>query len=198
VSDTEILEAPTEVERDANWEAYAHRYGVPPRLVVPLAAMRETSAILRVRRYVEEDFPSGRCLVLTGPTGVGKSLAAAYAIRLTSNTFTGSMARRFFYFPALCGRLLVPHSREESLELVKHTQLIVLDDFGTEYVKEGGLIDAFLDEIVWYREANYKPTIITTNLDTEGLKKRLPARLIDRLRGEWGRIYEVPGESLRA
>ena len=42
-----------------------------------------------------------------------------------------------------------------------------------------------------------KPTIITTNLDARALKTRLPARLVDRLRGSWGHVFECPGESLR-
>jgi DNA replication protein DnaC len=83
------------------------------------------------------------------------------------------------------------------LTRAKTTEFIVLDDFGVEYAKEGGLVDAFLDEIIWTREANCLPTIITTNLSVEALKARLPERLIDRLRGQWGAVYECPGRSLR-
>jgi hypothetical protein len=134
---------------------------------------------------------------LAGPTGVGKSFAAVATLRKVSNAETPVDSRRFFYFPELCGRLLDPGRRQNALTRAKTTEFVVFDDFGVEYVKEGGLVDAFLDEIIWTRESMILPTIITTNLDVEALKARLPERLIDRLRGEWGSVFECPGESLR-
>lgn len=181
--------------RDAAWRAWAPRHGVPRRLLEASVRGKSTAALTRATHYVEQEFRQGCCLVLTGPTGVGKSYAAVAALRAVSDSY--STGRRFDYFPALCGRLLNPETRTAALEAAKVTPFLLLDDFGVEYVKEGGLIDAFLDEIVWAREAEILPTIITTNLTTDGLKQRLPQRLIDRLRGDWGRIFECPGESLR-
>lgn len=190
----EIEPAPTPV-----WEQFARQVGIPRRLrgATLRAPARATPALERVAAYLVSDFSAGRCLVLTGPTGVGKSWAAAAAIRATSTVVTPVSWRRFWHFPALCGALLNPATRGEALEHAKATPFVVLDDFGAEYVKEGGLIDAFLDELVWTREAEEQATIITTNLTTDALKARLPERLIDRLRGDWGRIYECLGESLR-
>src|SRR5262245_61404685 len=104
-----------------NWRTHAYAFGIPPRLIVPRSALRSTPALERVQRYITEDFRRGRCLVLAGPTGVGKSLAAVHCIRSTSDGHTHSDERRFFYFPALCGHLLRPERRDEALERVKRT-----------------------------------------------------------------------------
>lgn len=181
---------------DAQWPDLAPRIGIPERLLGASfwhPEAKPTAAMQRAQEFMAKgEYELGDCLVFTGPTGVGKTWAAAAALRAAYGK-----PRRFWYFPALCGALLNPDTRSESLERAKQAPFAVFDDFGVEYVKEGGLIDAFLDEIIWHREANYLATIITTNLTTDALKQRLPARLVDRLAGEWGHVYECPGESLR-
>ena len=178
---------------EAEWLALAAKIGVPMKLARTASMVRGRSepALVRTRRWLDDEWPSGACLVLSGPTGVGKSFAAVAALRAMAG------GRRFFYFPSLCGAWLDGDRRKEALERAETTRTAVFDDFGTEYVKRGGLLEALLDEVVWHREANDLPTIITTNLTSEELKGRLSDRIIDRLRGGWGRVFECPGESLR-
>jgi DNA replication protein DnaC len=188
------LDAMRDELREERWRWVRERAGVPKRLWdAGLALGDRTPALERVREYVAGERQDGCCLVLTGPTGVGKSYAAVAAMHRFP-----IREQRFWYFPALCGALLDPARRNSALENVKAMRFAVLDDFGVEYVKDGGIIETFLDEIIWAREAESLPTIITTNLTTDALKARLSDRLVDRLRGEWGRIFECPGQSLRA
>ena len=84
-----------------------------------------------------------------------------------------------------------------ALDRAKRTELAVFDDFGAEYLKDGGLVEAFIDEIIWTREGEILATIISTNLTADQLRERLSDRIVDRLRGSWGRVVSVPGESLR-
>jgi DNA replication protein DnaC len=196
-----------EVER-REWLELAQRVGVPrvlweAHLDVPAGAsngqrttaavsrVAEYPAMSRVAEYLRAELPRGNCLVLTGPPGVGKSYAAAAAIRAYRRG-------RFTYFPALCGALLDPARRAEALDAAKRSTFLVLDDLGVEYSREGSLVAAFLEEIVWHRESDILPTIITTNLTLEQLRGRLSDRIIDRLRGRWGRAFAVGGPSLRA
>lgn len=183
---------------EARWDRIGEAIGLPARLKpARLERDRPTQAMSRATQYLREgEYAAGCCLVLTGPTGVGKSWAASAAM-FELQRLPRVPARRFKYFPALCGALLDPHRRREALDEATKTHVLVLDDLGVEYVKDGGLIDTFLDEIIWTRESEYRPTIITTNLTTDQLKQRLPGRLVDRLRGDWGRVFECPGESLR-
>lgn len=185
-----------EAEQDARhkqeqWDQDTQRLEIPRRFSrVSFQTAQRTPALLRVKTYCAEEFAAGCCLVLLGDTGVGKTTAAIAAIRHIGYGV-------YAYFPALCGALLDPQRRVDALFRVQTARFCVLDDIGTEYVKEGGLIDAFWDEIIWRREAEVLPTILTTNLTPEQLKVRFSDRIVDRLRGEWGRIYVVPGKSLR-
>ena len=179
------------------WARWLEGSGIPQRLrAAALNSPRQTAAlwaVINFARYPEmrgSAYERGECLVLGGPTGVGKTYAAA---GLMIHAWSG----RLWYFGALAGALLDPARRVEALSSCKADSLLVLDDLGTEYVKDGGLVQSFLDEIIWHREGNCLPTVITTNLPGDDLAKRIGDRIADRLRGPWGRIVECPGESLR-
>ena len=165
--------------------------GVPKRfLTASLDRGRPTPALQRVAAAIDGEFAAGRCLVLTGPTGVGKTFGVAAAMRALR-------ARgRFWPWPAAAGALLDPARRGEALTQMKTTGLLVLDDLGAEFQKEGGLVQAFLDEVIDHRYGNELATAITSNLTADDLKTHLSARIVDRLR-EWGSVFECPGESLR-
>jgi DNA replication protein DnaC len=94
--------------------------------------------------------------------------------------------------------LMDPDRRAEARALALHTPVLVCDDFGAEYIKAAGsYLEGQIDEVIWTREAECRPTVFTTNLTTEQLKARVTDRTIDRWRA-WGRVYELPGASLRA
>lgn len=178
------------------WLGAASALGVPTRLIpASLTAGRPSLAVEAVQAFLSVDADAGRCLVLMGNTGTGKSWAAAAALRAWAPR--RSLRPRFFYFPALCGALLDPVRRADALGHACAAGLVVLDDVGTEYLKAGGLLDALVDEIVWTREANQRLTVVTTNLLREELTARLSDRIVDRLRGDWGRLYAVTGPSFR-
>jgi DNA replication protein DnaC len=177
------------------WLVEADRIGVPSSLQEASFGSQATSAMLIVRKYVAEDAAAGRCLLLLGPTGVGKTWAAVAAMRECYQARV--KGRWFFYFPALASRLLDNERRGDALQLACSRYFVVFDDLGTEYQKEGGLLVSLLDEIFWKREGNRLPTIITSNLTPEQFKERMSDRIVDRLRGDWGRVVTVPGESLR-
>ena len=180
------------------WWAFAHEIGIPRRFwSASFREARPSRAVEAARVYVEQGaFECDESLVLAGPTGVGKTYAAVSILRALSRTDTLPRHRRFVYFPGACAALLDPDRRAEMLARLTGTSLLVLDDFGVEYVKEGGLLDALTDEIIWHREAHELPTVITTNLTANLLRDRCSDRVMDRLRG-WGAIVECPGESLR-
>ncbi len=214
----EELEVAIELWRHKRLKAVGSALGIPPRLL--LAALDwdpRTAALDRVTAYLDNDeAEDGHCLVLMGPTGTGKSWAAAAGLRAWHSEHPGSTYARLFpdlednaaddryihrgqfvYFPALCMALLDPQRRPEAMAVGQLKGLVVFDDFGTEYVKSGGLLEAFVDELIWYREGHLLPTILTTNLDEAAFRQRLSERIVDRLRGEWGHIFQCPGESLR-
>jgi len=170
----------------------ARALGIPDSMLdVSFESIDATAVVRRATKYVLEELPQGICLVWAGGVGPGKTYAAVAALRAYG-------AGRFFYFPSLTGLLLDPARRQDALRAAKQKALVVFDDFGVEYLKDRGLIVTFLDELFWTREAHRFPTIVTTNLTPEQLKARLSDRIVDRLRGDWGRVYLVAGGSLRA
>lgn len=149
----------------------------------------DSLALTRARVYFESELDEGRCLVLSGPTGVGKSYAAAAVLGLAGGHFA--------FWPQSCGRLLRPDLRDAELARLKTHHLLVIDDLGMEYAKEGGFLEALTDEVIWHREGNYGPTIITTNLTPDDMRSRWSSRIVDRLRSSWATVFAVTGESLR-
>jgi DNA replication protein DnaC len=175
------------IERE-RWGAAAERIGVPRRfLKATIRSERATEALTFTRDFVRSgSVGAGRCLVLAGASQIGKTYAAVALLRAFPEA-----GRRFIYFPALCAAIM---GRErEQLDVAKRTGLVVLDDLGTEYVKRGGFVEAVLDEIVWQREAEQLPTVVTTNLTAAQLGERFSDRILNRLRGEWGVLRNVGG-----
>lgn len=185
-----------------DWESFAYRINVPKSLVAASFDLEPKPPLVRAREWMATGYPAGGCLVLAGATGVGKSTAAVAALRASvtvDDTRMISEPRQFFHIPDVSRRLLftTPELREEVLRGLTKTPFIVLDDLGAEFDKPGGLFHAFLDEIIWSREANWKATIVTTNLTGDELRARYYDRIHDRFRGDWGVVFECPGESLR-
>lgn len=167
-------------------------YGIPLRYRNrDLRGVKNTEAEKFTTEYLQLHAREGKCLLLIGPPGVGKTFSAIQCLEAWRKS-----SKRFFPFPSLCGELL-GDTRTETLRKAKEVGFAVFDDWGMEYHKEGGLIATFVDEIVWYREAHLKPTVITTNLSWEEITARYSPRIISRLGGEWVLRRLVGGVSLR-
>ena len=59
--------------------------GIPKRyLELTFATIESTPVTQRIQEYLAREAPRGRCLVLMGPTGTGKTTAAVCALRAWS------------------------------------------------------------------------------------------------------------------
>jgi DNA replication protein DnaC len=132
----------------------------------------------------------GRFLGLLGPTGVGKTAAAA----AISNQLVESIRsdQRFTLAGALYRRLHNFNSVNGAMEEATSTRLLVLDDFQPPRPEVASLIE----ELFIAREADGRATIVTSNLMKKQLLAVLGDRVADRLKA-WGEIHEFPGRSLR-
>jgi DNA replication protein DnaC len=180
---------------ELDWQIHSARLGIPERLLHARLDGPTTAAQRAAREYLERDLAEGRCLVLAGPAGVGKTHAA---VGLLHAALLQERHIGFLYFPALCGRLMDSLQRPPALTAAKSSAVVVFDDYGAEYqTRARGFLAPLIEEIIWHREGNRLPTVITTNLIADQLVQRSSDRVADRLRGEWGRVIELPGESLR-
>lgn len=129
----------------------------------------------------------GRCLVLSGDSGIGKSYAAAW---LAYHMLRSGVRVAWWYAPALFSEL-----PQGGLSTAAPTvaNVLVVDDLGAEDDRSAR---AKLDMLVYYRHARRAATIVTTNLDAQGIARAYGQRAADRLAG-WGHVVRVTGASLR-
>lgn len=82
----------------------------------------------------------------------------------------------------------------EMLDLVMATDLLILDDLGTEY--ENKFYNSTIYNIINTRLNRNKPTIINTNMGFDGISKRYDERVFSRLTGRYT-CLEFKGEDVR-
>ncbi len=141
-------------------------------------------AIVRIAAWK----PEAECvIVLSGPAGCGKTVAAA------KWALTKSWAPAFLRATTFAASSRYDHERRSAwLE----ASALVLDDLGAEYADAKGNFLVDLDELVDTFYGDKRPLLITTNCTSDEFKARYGGRVIDRIR-ECGSWFSVNGESLR-
>ena len=167
--------------------------GVPSRLVEVIESgegLDETRALSIARSQT-----SG-ILVLSGPRGVGKTLAAVWWLMRTDfpdPRFVTPERRRFLDAPALARW---PRYDDAKMTELERARALVIDDIGLEYDDTKGAFRSLFDALVNARYAADLPTCVTTNLTADEFKLRYGERVADRIR-ETGRFAALVGDSLR-
>lgn len=126
-------------------------------------------------------------MILSGPKGIGKTVAAAWwALRrkpapvfLRASTFAASSR----------------YARDER-ERWMGAAALVLDDLGAEYADGKGSFLVDLDELVDVFYGDCRSLLITTNCGADAFKARYGERIADRIR-ECGVFFEWSGPSFR-
>lgn len=158
-------------------------------------------ALLLTSAYAK-DFASqlkeGRCLVLVGAAGTGKThLALAIAKDVIRQGFT---ARYVTVHEAI--EAIRETWRSDSVEpesaVVKRmagVDLLVLDEVGVQYGKESEHVELF--KILNKRYNDVKPTVVLSNVSPDELSRYLGERVYDRLRENGGKVVPFDWQSER-
>jgi hypothetical protein len=173
----------------------------PPRALEAVLGgdLQATPALTAVREF------SGGILVLSGSAGTGKTLAAVAGVHAYVSDpsmwtpgnknvpkFVGTMP---VWISA--GQLArVDHFKQQDVDHVAKAEFLVIDDLGAEFQDAKGFFGSLLDEVIDSRYSSMRPTVITTNLDTDGFKSRYGVRIVDRIR-EAGLFVKCGATSLR-
>lgn len=190
---------------DRRAEAEMRRMGIPLDAVDWSFIPKTNAAIEAARKFVAMPAKDARFLLLLGPKGVGKTVAAALAVRLILRRFpwneqpSGGEARQRspgeFVLAASFARLSGYNGPDrEWFERCCNATVLVIDDVGAEAQNEFSA--SMLDECLTRRHGNRLRTVITSNLDGKALRTRLGERLSDRI-SETCVSARVTGESLR-
>ena len=135
-------------------------------------------------------------LLFSGDTGLGKTFLSACIARAVADGGYSVVYETATHLFAALERAKFSGSEEERQAVVKYTacDLLIVDDLGTEMPSQ--FVTAALYSLINDRLLAGKPTIISTNLNTEDLAKRYSPQIASRLRGGFLRIPFL-GEDIR-
>lgn len=149
--------------------------------------LRPTDALDRVQRWAGES-GDGALLALVGGTGVGKTVAAAWALLELGGNAVRSDELSFLSASNYSA------DRERFHEIVNAHGLLVVDDVGTE--RDEAKARHGLFDLVDIRQGKSMRTLLTSNVTVEALRGRLCERTLSRLRAVGG-LYSCKGTDMR-
>lgn len=172
-------------------------WGVPRMLAeVAIGEVYTTNPLAAVKRWVESSSKKGWCLVLSSQQGAGKSMAAAWWLSEIAKTVEVSRMKRWWS----SSEIARASTYDQDFVRMFSAEATVVDDLGAEYLDKNGNFLTKFDEIIDCRYANFRKTIITTNLNAAAFKDRYGKRVADRIRDGFhggGAFVEFSDESLR-
>lgn len=176
--------------------------GCPKVTLEALSALGASDSMEQAKAYRLEARVEVYCAAWLGPTGIGKSVAAADAARwsvyeMNPDSRPSGSTRELcrWVTGAELGRVYT-HDRDQARDWdrLKAACVVVLDDLGTE--AHDGRSAESLWELVDSRLGNKRPTMLTSNLRLAEFSKRYGPRILDRLKG-CAMVFEGSGKSLR-
>jgi hypothetical protein len=165
--------------------------------------IKETPALKNARALDER---RDGTMVLSGPRGCGKSVAASWLVSRNPNwTYIGDhydgknghwpidYAPRFVDASQL-GRIW--RTEPDLRDAICNCSTLAVDDVGTEFSDEKGWLRSILDELVVTRHDSRLKTLLTTNIAPRDLGDRYGERITDRINSSAG-AFGLQGPSLR-
>lgn len=190
--------------RDANAYAEAWRWaqkaGAPYEALRALRQGPDDSPALTAARKFNRD-PEALFLLLLGPPGVGKTLAASlvvvdFASKWPWNDMPGGGAAepiRYTDSASLTRLSAFDSEAKRYVESLRSCHMLVLEDAGDEGTEMG---KGLFVELLMARHANRLRTVVTSNLRPEAFRARYGAAVADRVRAS-GYVPDLFGEVSR-
>lgn len=124
-------------------------------------------------------------LYLYGPVGAGKSHLAAAVLQAAAER---GIVGCYVSVPTAIDFVhdgFVDHSATSRLDALKDVPLLVLDDFGAEFMRPGSKAEETLFKLVNARDVGDKATVITSNIHPDAAPGRIASRIAGRAELLW-------------
>jgi DNA replication protein DnaC len=155
-----------------------------------------------LRKYVAE-FPAnlraGRCLILCGPVGTGKTHLACALLKELAHAVHEvryATAAQIVRFLRETWRKDSRETEEEVIEWLARFELLVIDELGVQFGSDAERLQLF--EVLNARYNKQRPTMLVGNVNGEDLKACIGERSVDRMRENGGLLLILSGVSWRA
>lgn len=146
-------------------------------------------------QYAETFSPDSGSIFMFGETGLGKThLSLAAANRILEKGYSVIYDSTINILRKIEKEHFSRDHSSEMIDLVIDSDLLILDDLGTEY--ETPFYNATIYNIINTRLNSGKPSIISTNLDFGGIKQRYDSRVVSRIVAAYT-CLEFKGEDVR-
>ena len=168
---------------------------IDPKLGVNIRAVMEKT-YQTCRRYAYSFNEKSGNLLFSGDTGLGKTFLSACIARTVADRGYSVIYESAPHMFAKLERARFNNDEDARQETKKYTDcdLLIVDDLGTEM--PGQFVTAALYSLVNDRLLAAKPTIISTNLNSEDLARRYSPQIASRLRGSFTRVAFL-GDDIR-
>lgn len=146
-------------------------------------------------QYAATFTPDSKSILMFGQTGLGKThLSLAIANKVLEKGYGVIYDSAINILRSIEKEYFSHDHSSEMIDLVMDTDLLILDDLGTEY--ETPFYNATIYNIINTRLNRRKPSIISTNLDFSGISRRYDKRVMSRIISEYS-CLEFKGEDVR-
>ena len=183
---------------DASFDQFRLEYyedAVAPNLGVNIrTVMAKTFDICL--QYARNFSASSENLLFSGDTGLGKTfLSACIAKEVATKGFSVAYESAVHLLTNMeRAKFENDETAREKVQRYSDCDLMIIDDLGTEIVGQFTLTALYT--LINDRILSGKPTIISTNLTTDGIARRYNPQIASRLRGNFRRVAFV-GEDIR-
>lgn len=147
------------------------------------------------KQYAETFTPQTDSIFMFGDTGLGKThLSLAIANKVLEKGYSVIYDSAINILRNIEKEHFSRDHSSEMIDLVMNTDLLILDDLGTEY--ETAFYSATIYNIINTRLNSGRPTIISTNLGFEGIERKYEKRVVSRIVSVY-KCLEFSGEDVR-
>ena len=148
------------------------------------------------RRYAFGFSMASGNLLFSGNTGLGKTFLSACIARAVADQGYSVVYESAGHLFAALEKARFEANEENRRAAAKYTEcdLLIVDDLGTEL--PGQFVTAALYSLINDRLLGNKPTIISTNLNSDEIGRRYNPQIASRLRGSYKRVAFV-GDDIR-